>query len=102
MLDEVGEGVVQVAGWLFEDAESDFAVGGAEFLNALGADQGVGIPGCDDAAGDAGGDEGVGARAGATVMAAGLQGDVGGGAFGGDAACCGLFQGYYLCVVAVV
>ncbi len=80
MLDEVGEGVVEVAGGLFEDAESDFDVGGAEFLNSLAADLGVGVLGGDDAAGDAGGDESVGAGAGAAVVAAGLEGDVGGGA----------------------
>ncbi len=102
MLDEVGEGVVQVAGGLFEDAEGDFDVGGAKFLNALAADQGVGIPGCDDTAGDTGGDEGVGAWAGATVVAAGLEGDVGGGSFGGEAALGCLFEGDDLCVIAVV
>ncbi len=102
MLDEVGEGFVEVAGLLLEDAEGDFDVGGAEFGDALAADEGVGVGGGDDAAGDAGGDEGVGAGAGAAVVAAGFEGDVGGGAFGGDAALGGLLEGYDLGVVAVV
>ena len=80
-LDEVGEGVVEVAGRLLEDADGDVDAGGAEFGDALAADERVGIDGGDDAAGDFGGDEGVGAGAGAAVMAAGLEGDVGGGAF---------------------
>jgi hypothetical protein len=37
MLDEVGEGVVEVAGGLLEDAEGDFDVGGAKFFDALAA-----------------------------------------------------------------
>ena len=102
MLDEVSEGVVQVAGWLLEDAEADFDIGIAKFLNALAADQGVGVLGGDDAAGDAGVDEGVGAGRGAAVVAAGLEGDVGGGALGGDAAVGRLFEGYDLGVIAVV
>ena len=102
MLDEVGEGVVQIAGWLFEDAESDFDVGGAKFLDALAADQGVGVLRGDDAASDAGVDEGVGAGRGAAVVAAGLEGDVGGGTLGGNAAVGRLFEGYDLGVIAVV
>ena len=102
MLDEVCEGVVQVAGGLLEHAEGDFDIGGAKFFNALAADQGVGIAGRDDAAGDAGGYEGVGAGASAAVVAAGLEGDVGGGSFGGDASLGGLFEGYDLGVVAIV
>ena len=53
---------------------------GAELGDALAADEGVGIDGGDDAAGDLGVDEGVGAGAGAAVVAAGFEGDVGGGA----------------------
>ena len=56
MLDEVGEGVVQVARGLFEDAERDFDVGGSEFFNSLAADQRIGVLCGDDAAGDAGSD----------------------------------------------
>ncbi len=102
MLYVVGEGVVQVAGWLFEDAKGDCDVGGAKFLNALAADQGVGVLRCDDAAGDTGGDESVGTGRGAAVVAAGLERDVGGGSFGGEAAGGGLFEGDYFGVVAVV
>ena len=102
MLDEVGEGVVEVAGLLLKDAKGDFDAGGAEFCDSLAADEGVGIFGGDDDAGDSGGDEGVGAGAGAAVVAAGLEGDVGGCAAGGDVSRCGLFEGDDLGVVAVV
>ncbi len=102
MLDEMGEGVVEVAGLLFENTESDFDVGGAEFFDALAADPRVGILSGDDAAGDAGGDECVGAGSGAAVVAAGLEGDVGSGALSGEAARGGLFQGYDFGVVALV
>ena len=102
MLDEVGEGFVEVAGLLLEDAEGDFDAGGAEFGDAAAADLGVGVLGGDDAAGDAGGDEGVGAGAGAAVVAAGFEGDVGGGSGGVDVAGGGLFEGDDLGVVALV
>ncbi len=72
MLDEVGEGIVQVACGLFQDAEGDFDVGGAKFFDALAADEGIGVLGGDDAAGDTGRDEGVGTGRGAAVVAAGL------------------------------
>jgi hypothetical protein len=68
----------------------------------LAADQRVGIDGGDDAAGDFGGDERVGAGAGAAVMAAGLEGDVGGGAFYGVAVRGGLLEGDDLGVVSGV
>ena len=58
--------------------DDDFDVGGAEFGEALAADERVGVDGGDDAAGDAGGDECVGAGAGAAVVGAGFEGDVGG------------------------
>ncbi len=102
VLDEVGEGVVEVAGGLLEDAESDFDSGGAEFGDALAADLGVGVFGGDDDTGDAGGDEGVGAGAGSSVVGAGLEGDVGGGSGGVEAAFAGLLEGGDLGVVAVV
>ena len=102
MLDEVGEGFVEVAGGLFEDAESDFDIGGAEFGDALPADLRVGVLCGDDAAGDSGGDEGVGAGWSAAVMAAGFEGDVGGGSAWREAAGGGLFEGDDLGVVAVV
>jgi hypothetical protein len=102
VLDGVGEGVVQIACRLLEDAERYFDVASAEFLNALAADLWVGVLRGDDAAGDASSDEGVGAGAGASVMTAGLEGDVGGGSFGGEAAGRSLFERYDLGVVAVV
>jgi hypothetical protein len=83
VLDAVGEGVVEAAGLLGEGVrgveEDGVNVGGAEFGEAVAADEGVGVEGGDDAAGDAGGDEGVGAGAGAAVVGAGFEGDVGGG-----------------------
>ncbi len=102
VLDEVGEGVVEVLGLLLEGSDGDFYACGAEFGDALAADEGVWVGGGDDAAGDAGGDEGVGAGAGAAVVGAGLEGYVGCGADGGDAACGGLFEGCDFGVVAVV
>jgi len=80
MLNEVGEGVVQVACLLLEDANGDFDACGAESFDALAADPGVGVLGGDDAAGDTSFDERVGAGWSAAVMAAGFEGDVGGGA----------------------
>ena len=102
VLDEVGEGVVEVLGWLLEGADYYFYPGGAEFGDALTADQRVWVGGGDDAAGDAGGDEGVGAGAGAAVMGAGFEGYVGGCAGGGAVAGGGLFEGCDLGVVAEV
>ncbi len=84
-----------------KDAEGDFDACGTEFGEALAADLWVGVVRGDDAAADACSDEGVGAGAGATVVAAGFEGDVGCGAYGGEAACCGLFEGGDLGVVAV-
>ena len=77
----MGEGFVEVAGLLFEDADDDFDSGGFQPGDAVAADQGVGVAGCDDAAADSGGDEGVGAGAGAALMATGFEGDVRGRAF---------------------
>lgn len=102
MLDEVGEGFVEVAGSLLEDADGDFDVGGAESLNAFAADTGIGILRGDDAASDAGFDEGVGAGWGSAVVAAWFERDVGGGAFDGVAERGCLFEGDDLGVVAVV
>ena len=59
--------------------------GGVELGDALAADKRVGIDGGDDATRDSCGDERVGAGAGAAVMAAGLEGDVGGDTFYGVA-----------------
>ena len=85
MLDEVSEGIVEVAGWLLKDADGDFDACGAKSLDALSADLRVGILSGDDAAGDAGGDESVGAGRSAAMVAAGLEGNVGGGPLGGKA-----------------
>jgi len=71
-------------------------------LKTPAADVGVGVLRGDDAAGDASGDEGVGAGAGTAMVAAGFEGDVGGGADGGDTARGGLFEGDDFRVVAVV
>jgi len=71
-------------------------------LNSLTADLRVGVLSGDDAAGDAGGDDSVGAGAGAAMMTAGLEGDVGGGAAGREASGGGLFESDDLGVVAVV
>ena len=101
MLDEVGEGIVQIAGLLLKDAESDFDPCVTEFGKTPTADLRIRVLGGDDAAADSGGDEGVGAGAGAAVMAAGFEGDVGRGSFDGEAALCGLFEGDDLRVVAV-
>jgi len=73
--------------------ENDFDVGGAEFGEALTADERVGIDGGDDAADDAGGDERVRAGAGAALVGAGFEGDVGGGAADVVVEGCGLFEG---------
>jgi hypothetical protein len=55
--DVVGEGFVEVASLLLEDAESDFDACSAQFFDALAADLWVGVLRGDDAAGYAGGDE---------------------------------------------
>ena len=78
VLDEVGEGVVEVAGGLLEDADGDLNSGGAEPGDSLTADERVGIDGGDDAAGDPGSDECVGAGWRAAVVGAGFEGDVSG------------------------
>ncbi len=70
--------------------------------SAPAAYQRVGIDGGDDAAGDFGCDKSVGARARAAVVAARFEGDVGGSAFGGEAAFCCLFQGDDFGVVALL
>ncbi len=82
--------------------EDNFDVGGAEFGEALAADERVGVDGGDDAAGDAGGDECVGAGAGAAVVGAGFEGDVGGCAADVVTESGGLFEGCDLGVVARV
>lgn len=76
MLDEVGEGVVEIAGWLLKSAEHDFDSGGTESGNALAADLRIRILGCNDGSADAGFDEGVGAGTSSSVMGTGFQGDV--------------------------
>ena len=71
-------------------------------LKASAADKGIGVDGCNDDTPEAGGDEGVGAGAGATLMAAGLESDVGGGSLDGETARGGLFEGHDLGVIVVV
>jgi len=102
VLDEVGEGLVEVARGLFEDAEGDFDVCTAETGYAFAADLRVGVLCGDDAAGDSRGDESVGAGGCAAVVAAGFEGNVSGGSAGREAAGCGLLESDNLGVVAVV
>jgi len=101
ILDEVGEGVVEIAGWLLQDSEGDFDACGAESGEALAADLRVRVFGGDDDSGDAGGDEGVGAGAGSSVMGAGFEGDISGCSGWIDAAFMGLLDGDDFGVVAV-
>jgi hypothetical protein len=94
--------LVELAGLLFEGAYSDFDSGVAEAEDALSGDEGVWVFGGDYAAGDSGFDEGVGAGGGAAVVAAGLEGYVGGCAGCVHSAVDGLFEGCDLGVVEVV
>ena len=107
VLDEVGEGFVEIAGWLFEDAEGDFDSGVSKSGDAFTAwrssrDEGVRILRGNDTAGDASFNECVGAGRSAAVVAAGFESDVGSGSFCGDASCGGLFECDDFGVVAVV
>jgi hypothetical protein len=102
VLNEVGEGVIQATRPLFEDAEGDFDVCGAEFCDSLAADLGVGVLSSDNAAADAGFDERVGTGRGTAMVAAGLEGDVGGCSFCGDALGGSLLESDDLGVVAIV
>lgn len=90
MLDEVSEGIVEVAGLLLEGSDCHFDASGLEFGDALAADLGVGVDGRDDDSGDAGGDESVGAGACASVMGARFEGYVGGCSGCAEAALCRL------------
>ena len=72
----MGEGFVEIAGLLLQDACRDFYACCLKFGDTLSSYEWVGIDGGDDAAGDSCRDKGVGARAGAPVMAARLEGDV--------------------------
>jgi hypothetical protein len=101
MLDEVGEGVVEVAGWLLKDSEGDFDPGGAESSDALAADLRVRVFGGDDDSCDARCYKGVGAGASSSVMGTGLEGDVSGRSGWINAAFMGLLEGGDLGVVAV-
>jgi hypothetical protein len=101
VLNEVGEGFVEIAGLLFEDADGDLDAGGAKFGETLAADLWVGVLRGDDAAADARGDEGIGAGASAAVVAAWFEGDVRRGALGGQSQFRRLFQRHDLGVVAV-
>jgi hypothetical protein len=102
VLDKVSKGFVEVSGGLFEDAESDFDACGTHSLDPLAADLWIWVFGGDDATGDACGYEGIGAGRCAAMMAAGFEGDIGGGSAGRDVVGCGLFESYDFGVVAVV
>ena len=101
VLDEVGEGFVEVAGLLFEDAESDVDVGRTEAGDALAADTGVWVLRGDDAAGDSGFDERVGAGRGAAMVTAGFERDVGRCTLSGDSSGGCLLEGGDLGVIEV-
>jgi hypothetical protein len=101
MLDEVGERVIQVAGWLLENSGFDFDSGGPEAAYALAADLRVGIFGRDNDSRDAGCNESVGARAGSSVVGAGFESDVSGGSGWIESAFAGLLESDDLGVVAV-
>ena len=77
-------------------------VGGPEFGESLAADERVGVDGGDDAAGDVGGYKCVGTGAGAAVVSAGFEGDVGGCAVHVMVEGSGLLEGGDLGVVARV
>ena len=83
VLDEVGEGVIELAGLLLQDAEGDFDVGVPESFNALTADFWIGVLSSDDAARYSGSDQCIRAGRGATVVTAGFEGDVRSGALSG-------------------
>jgi len=106
MLDEVSEGVIEVAGLLSEGVRGieEFYVNacGTEFGQALTADEWVGIDGGNYAACDARGYECVGARTSAAVVGAGFEGDVGCCAFHVVAKRGCLFEGDDLGVIARV
>ena len=98
----MGEGFVEIAGLLLQDAGGDFDACGLEFGNASAAYQRVWIDSSDDATCDTSRNKSISARAGAAMVTAGLEGDVGGGAFGGEAALRCLLQCDDLGVVALV
>jgi hypothetical protein len=102
VLDEVGEGFVEVAGRLLEDAEGHFDVCVAESLDALATDFWIGVLSGNDTTGDACGDERVGAGWGAAVVAAGFEGYVGRSALRRATSSCGLLESDDLGVVAIV
>jgi hypothetical protein len=101
VLDEVGEGVVEVAGWLLKSADGDFDSGGAESGDAFAADLRVGVLCRNDGSVDTGFDEGIGAGTSSSVVRTGFQGDVGGRSRWIDATFVGLLEGDDLGVVAV-
>ena len=81
VLDPFGEAFVEAAGFGFTDARGDLNAGCGECLHPMAGYVGIGVGGGGDYARDSGGDEGLGAGAGAAGVVAGLEGDVGGGAF---------------------
>jgi hypothetical protein len=109
MLDEIREGIVELASllseWVGGIKYEDFDVGGAKFGETLTAYERVGINCGDDATRDARGDECFCAWAGAAVMRARLEGDVGRRAVGAVADGSRLLQcgdfGVVACVVVM-
>lgn len=101
MLDEEGEGIVEVAGWLLKSAEGNFDSCGAESGDAFAADLRVRVSGCNDGSADAGCYQSVGAGTSSSVVRTGFQGDVCGRSGWIDATFLGLFEGGDLGVVAV-
>jgi len=97
----VCEGVVEVASLLLEDSDCDLDACCAQFRESLAAHLRIRVLGCYDAAADSCCYERIGAGSGAAVMAAGFEGDVGRGSFGGETALHSLLEGYDLRVVAV-
>ena len=100
--DEMGEGFVEVAGLLLQDTGGNLDACSLKFGDASTAYQRVRIDSGDDTTGDTCCDKSISARACATMMAAGFEGDVGGSAFSGESAFCCLFQRDDLCVVTLV
>jgi hypothetical protein len=82
----MSEGFVEVAGLLLVNSGDNVDASSAEFFDATAADERVGVGGGYDDARDSCGDESVSAGPGASVVAAGLEGDVGGGALRGETA----------------
>jgi len=94
MLDPAGEAFVEAAGFRLAGADGDFDSCGAEGVEAVAGDGGVGIDGGGDNAAEAGFDKRIGTGRSAAGDVAGLEGDVGGAAVNAIARMsCGLAEG---------